>query len=47
MIDYLTQLESEKQWKIREDKWLKEHNARVNLMKDVYDQRAQKIEYTK
>lgn len=40
LIEYLTWLESEKQWKIKEDKWQKEDQARVNLMKNVYDHRA-------
>jgi hypothetical protein len=32
---------------MREDKWRKEDNARVNLMKNVYDNRAQYIEMKK
>ena len=40
LIEYLTWLESEKQWKIREDKWQKEDQARINLMKQVYEQRT-------
>lgn len=47
LIEYLTWLESEKQWKLREDKWRKEDQARVNLMKNVYDHRAQHIEMKK
>lgn len=42
-MEYLTWLESEKQWKLREDKWRKEDLARVNLMKQVYDDRAKTI----
>ena len=45
LIEHLTQLESEKQWKMREDKWRKEDQARLNLLKDVYDNRAHHIEY--
>jgi hypothetical protein len=37
-------LESEKQWKMREDKWRKEEQARINLLKNVYDSRAQDID---
>jgi len=37
-------LESEKQWKTKEDKWRKEDEARINLLKDVYYNRAQNIE---
>lgn len=44
MIEHLTWLESEKQWKMREDKWRKEDQARLNLLKSVYDNRAQTIE---
>ena len=43
----MTQLESEKQWKLREDKWRKEDQARVNLMKDVYENRAMHVELKK
>lgn len=39
LIEHLTWLESEKQWKMKEDKWRREEQARVNLMKNVYDQR--------
>ena len=47
LIEQLTQLESEKQWKLREDKWKKEDQARVNLMKDVYENRAMHVELKK
>jgi hypothetical protein len=40
-------MESEKQWKMREDKWRKEDQARINLMKNVYDNRAQYIDMKK
>lgn len=43
LIEYLTWLESEKQWKLREDKWRKEDEARINLMKQVYEDRAKTI----
>lgn len=43
LIEYLTWLESEKQWKLKEDKWRKEDQARVNLMKQVYEDRAKTI----
>lgn len=43
LVDYLTWLESEKQWKIKEDKWRKEDQARINLMKQVYEDRAKTI----
>ena len=44
LIEELTRLESEKQWKMREDKWRKEDQARVNLLRNVYDNRAQNID---
>ena len=47
MIEHLTWLESEKQWKMKEDKWRKEEQARVNLMKNVYDARLQTVELKK
>jgi len=43
LIEYLTWLESEKQWKLREDKWHKEDMARVNLLRQVYEDRAKTI----
>jgi hypothetical protein len=43
LIEYLTWLESEKQWKLKEDKWQKEDQARINLMKQVYEDRAKTI----
>lgn len=47
LIEHLTWLESEKQWKMREDKWKREDQARINLMKNVYDARLQTIELKK
>jgi len=32
---------------MREDKWRKEDEARINLLKNVYDNRAQHIEMKK
>lgn len=47
MIEYLTQLEEEKQRKIQEDKWRKEDEARIQLLREVYESRAQNIENKK
>jgi hypothetical protein len=47
LIEELTRLESEKQWKMREDKWRKEDQARINLLRNVYDSRAHHIELKK
>ena len=44
LIEELTRMESEKQWKMREDKWRKEDEARIRLLRNVYDSRAQNIE---
>ena len=43
----MTWLESEKQLKMREDKWKKEDEARIQLMRDVYHNRARHIEMKK
>jgi hypothetical protein len=45
LIEHLTWLESEKQWKMREDKWQKEDQGRVNLLKNVYENRTQNVEF--
>lgn len=47
LIEHLTWLESEKQWKMREDKWKKEEQARVNLLKTVYENRTTHVEMKK
>lgn len=44
MMEELIAMEQEKQWKMREDKWTKEDQARINLMKNVYDSRLQTVE---
>jgi hypothetical protein len=47
MIEYLTRIEEEKQRKIQEDKWRKEDEARIQLLREVYESRAQNIENKK
>jgi hypothetical protein len=47
MIEYLTQLEEEKQRKIQDDKWRKEDEAKIQLLREVYESRAQNIENKK
>jgi hypothetical protein len=47
LIEHLTQVEAAKQQKIRDDQWRKEDNARINLMKEVYDSRALTVEMKK
>lgn len=42
-IDQLTQEENEKQWNNREQQWRREDQARVNLLKNVYQNREQDI----
>lgn len=39
MIDELTQQENEKQWNAREQQWRREDQARINLLKNVYQNR--------
>lgn len=43
MIDDLTAQENEKQWNAREQQWRREDQARVNLLKNVYQNREQDI----
>lgn len=46
-IDKLLHDEMERQWKKRQDQWDKETNARINLMTDVYHNRADAVQYKK
>ena len=43
MIDALVENENIKQWEAREAQWRREDQARVNLMKNVYQNREQAI----
>ncbi len=43
MLEALTQEENEKQWNAREQQWRREDQARVNLLKNVYQNREQDI----
>lgn len=43
MIDELVAQENEKQWALREQQWDREDQARVNLLKNVYQSREQEI----
>lgn len=47
MIEYMTRIEEEKQRKIQDDKWRKEDEARIQLLREVYESRAQNIENKK
>lgn len=38
-VDELTQQENEKQWNAREQQWRREDQARINLLKNVYQNR--------
>ena len=42
-VDELTQLENDRQWNAREAQWRREDQARVNLLKNVYQNREQDI----
>lgn len=46
-IDKLLNDEMERQWKKRQDQWDKEMQARVNLMTDVYANRADAVQFKK
>ena len=43
MIDALVENENIKQWEAREAQWRREDQARVNLMKNVYQNREQAV----
>ena len=43
MVDQLVENENIKQWEAREAQWRREDQARVNLMKNVYQNREQAI----
>lgn len=43
MIDELTMQEGNRQWDAREQQWRREDMARVNLLKNVYQNREQDI----
>lgn len=47
LLDKLLEEERNKQWKKRQDQWDKEEKARVNLLYDVYGDRARAIELRK
>lgn len=47
MIDVLVAEENAKQWQQREHQWRREDKARVNLLKNVYDNREANIELKK
>jgi hypothetical protein len=47
MIEGLVAQENEKQWNSRESQWRREDQARVNLLKNVYQNREADIELKK
>lgn len=47
ILDKLTLEEEQKQWKMREAQWRKEEEAKVQLMREVYESRATNIEHLK
>lgn len=47
MIDQLVADENEKQWNQREQQWRREDQARINLLKNVYNNREADIELRK
>ncbi len=47
LLDQMTQLEEEKQWKQKESRWRQEEEAKLQLMREVYESRATNIEHLK
>jgi len=45
LVDEFVQQEAERQYKMREAQWIREDQARINLLKDVYNSREQDILY--
>jgi hypothetical protein len=43
LVDQFVQAEAERQYKMREAQWLREEQARINLLKDVYNSREKDI----
>ena len=43
LVDEFVQEEAERQFKMRESQWQREQQARINLMKEVYDSREKDI----
>lgn len=42
-MDQFIQAEAERQYKMREAQWQREEQARINLLKDVYNSREKDI----
>lgn len=43
LVDEFVQQEAERQYKMREAQWQREEQARINLLKDVYQSREKDI----
>jgi len=43
LVDEFVQAEAERQYKMREAQWLREENARISLLKEVYNSREKDI----
>lgn len=43
LVDEFVQQEAERQYKLREARWQREQQARINLLRDVYDSREKDI----
>lgn len=43
LVDEFVQAEAERQYKMREAQWIREEQARINLLKDVYNSREKDI----
>merc|ERR1712048_394832 len=43
LVDEFVQAEAERQYKMREAQWIREEQARINLLKDVYNSREKDV----
>jgi len=44
-MDRLTQIEADKQWQRTQEQWMKEEDARIQLLKQVYKEREDAVKY--
>jgi len=44
-FDRIAQVEAEKQWQKTQEVWMKEEQARINLLRSVYKEREEALKY--
>jgi hypothetical protein len=44
-LDKLSQIEADKQWAKTQETWMREENARIELMRKVYKEREDALKY--